>query len=64
MVTKWEKMVAEHQVFDDRLAEYRKWIGQGELKLSHCSKPATDMASMEETRALIKVRNNNNGYFL
>nr|KAG5692778.1 hypothetical protein BaRGS_009394 [Batillaria attramentaria] len=55
LITKWEKYVAEHQVFDNRLAEYNNWILQASQKLEQCSQSVGDQESMEEKRAMIQM---------
>ena len=55
LISKWEKYVADHQVFDNRLAEYNDWILQATQKLEQCSQSVGDQESMEEKRAMIHV---------
>ena len=55
LISKWEKYVADHQVFDNRLAEYNDWILQATQKLEQCSQSVGDQESMEEKRAMIQV---------
>ena len=47
--------MADHQVFDNRLAEYNDWILQATQKLEQCSQSVGDQESMEEKRAMIQV---------
>ena len=55
LISKWEKYVADHQVFDNRLSEYNDWILQASQKLEQCSQSVGDQESMEEKRAMIQV---------
>ena len=58
LISKWEKYVADHQVFDDRLSEYNDWIQQATQKLEQCCLSEGDQESMEEKRAMIQVDEN------
>ncbi|XP_076463750.1 muscle-specific protein 300 kDa-like isoform X7 [Babylonia areolata] len=55
LISKWEKYVADHQVFDSRLSEYNDWMQQAHQKLEQCLQPVGDQESMEEKRALIQM---------
>ncbi|KAK7104412.1 hypothetical protein V1264_019133 [Littorina saxatilis] len=55
LISKWEKYVADHQVFDNRLSEYNDWILQASQKLEQCSQSVGDQESMEEKRAMIQM---------
>lgn len=55
LIVKWEKYVADHQVYDNRLSEYNEWVLQATAKLERCLQPVGDQESMEEKRAMIQV---------
>ncbi|KAL8590280.1 hypothetical protein ACOMHN_006396 [Nucella lapillus] len=55
LISKWEKYVSDHQVFNSRLSEYNDWVQQASQKLDQCSQSVGDQESMEEKRALIQL---------
>lgn len=55
LIGRWEKYVADHQVYENRMVEYNDWMTQACQKLEQCSQPVGDQESMEEKRAMIQV---------
>ncbi|XP_025103982.1 nesprin-1-like isoform X4 [Pomacea canaliculata] len=55
LIGRWEKYVADHQVYENRMVEYNDWMTQACQKLEQCSQPVGDQESMEEKRAMIQI---------
>ena len=55
LIAKWEKYVTEHQVYEQRIHDYREWMGAATKRLDDVSQPVGDQESLEERRAIIQV---------
>ncbi|CAL1544282.1 unnamed protein product [Lymnaea stagnalis] len=55
LITKWEKYVQDHQMYDNRMEDFKKWMQVAGQKLNQCTQPVKDQGSLEEKRALIQM---------
>uniref|UniRef100_A0A2C9KCB0 Calponin-homology (CH) domain-containing protein n=1 Tax=Biomphalaria glabrata TaxID=6526 RepID=A0A2C9KCB0_BIOGL len=55
LISKWEKYVQDHQMYDSRMEELKNWMNVANQKLSQCAQPVKDQGSLEEKRALVQM---------
>ncbi|XP_012935204.2 nesprin-1-like, partial [Aplysia californica] len=55
LISKWEKYVQEHHLYDNRMEDFKDWMALAGQRLDQCSQPVGDQESLEEKRAMIQM---------
>ncbi|CAG5128719.1 unnamed protein product, partial [Candidula unifasciata] len=55
VITKWDRLVQEHQLYNCRMHDFQEWISAANQRLQECTQPVQDHISLQEKKSIILI---------